>query len=69
MPTPVDSKDDPALYVSIQRAAQLCDVSTDTIRRLIARGELEAVRFSRQLIRVRRDSLEAYGRPIGGAGR
>lgn len=45
--------------VSIQQAAALLACSTDTIRRLIARGEIPSVRVGSKLIRVRRDYIDA----------
>ncbi len=54
-------------WISIARAAAEKSVSVKTIRRMIARGEIEARRFGPRLIRVNRASLENAGRPIGGA--
>lgn len=53
---------------TIQDAAQHYSLSTDTIRRMISRGEIEAKRFGPKLIRVNLESIEAAARPIiGGA--
>lgn len=52
---------------SIERAAALVDVTPRTIRNLIARNELAAVRLGPRLIRVDLDDLERALRPIGGA--
>lgn len=54
-------------WIPISRAAAARAVSTKTIRRMIARGEIEARRFGPRLIRVSLASLEQAGRPIGGA--
>lgn len=54
------------LAVSVDRAAAIKGVSTKTIRRMIARGEIEARRFGPRLIRVNLASLEQAGQPIGG---
>lgn len=50
-------------YYGIASAAAITDVSTDTIRRLIARGELKAAKFGGQ-IRIRVEDLEAAMRPV-----
>lgn len=49
-----DSKAD---YLSVSDAAALLDVHTDTVRRLIRSGKLEAVRIGR-IIRISRAVLE-----------
>lgn len=51
--------------VSLETAAELMDVSVKTLRRMIARGELRAVRFGSRLIRVRVADLEAATTPMG----
>jgi excisionase family DNA binding protein len=50
------SLDDQPPYVSVNRAAGLCDVHPLTIRSWIKRGLIEATRFGRT-VRVRRESL------------
>ncbi|MFC7789736.1 helix-turn-helix domain-containing protein [Microbacterium sp. MAHUQ-60] len=60
--TPTDLQE----WVSIEAAANLYDVSRDTIRRMISRGEIEAVRFGPRLIRVNIASIPAAVRSIGG---
>lgn len=52
---------------TIPQAAEHYQLSTDSIRRMIARGEIEAKRFGPRLIRVNLASIEASARPIGGA--
>lgn len=51
---------------TIPQAAKYYQLSTDTIRRMIARGEIEAKRFGPRLIRVNLASIEATARKIGG---
>lgn len=53
-------------WVPIAHAAAARAVSIKTIRRMIARGEIEARRFGPRLIRVSLASLEQAGQPIGG---
>lgn len=55
----------PSAWGTIQNAAEQLAVSSDTIRRMIARGEIEARRFGPRLIRVNLSSLESSARPIG----
>lgn len=51
--------------VTLKRTAKHLDVSERTARRLIASGDLRAVRIGKRLIRVERDSLLALARPVG----
>lgn len=51
-------------YVSIAQAADRLSVSTKSIRRYIARGELPAVKISGHLIRIPVTALDALGRPL-----
>ncbi|MFS0867447.1 helix-turn-helix transcriptional regulator [Microbacterium sp. 179-B 1A2 NHS] len=58
-------------WVPIEVAAKHYSLSTDTVRRMITRGEIEARRFGPRLIRVRLEDIVASARPlryIGGAG-
>ena len=48
----------PQRLVSLAEAAEILSVSTKTVRRYIAAGDLEAVRLGRRTIRVRLDSLD-----------
>lgn len=44
--------------VSLTEAAETLGVSTKTVRRYIADGDLDAVRLGRKLIRIKVDSLD-----------
>jgi excisionase family DNA binding protein len=48
----------PRRLISLAEAADALAVSTKTVRRYIAAGELDAVRLGRRTIRVRVDSLD-----------
>ncbi|MFN8192203.1 MAG: helix-turn-helix domain-containing protein [Nocardioidaceae bacterium] len=48
----------PRQLVTLGDAAEILAVSTKTVRRYIAAGELDAVRLGRRTIRVRVDSLD-----------
>ena len=48
----------PRRLITLAAAAEALAVSTKTVRRYIAAGELEAVRLGRRTIRVRVDSLD-----------
>jgi excisionase family DNA binding protein len=54
--------------VSITDAADALAVSTRTVRRYIADGQLEAVRLGRKTLRIKVDSIERFidARPVGG---
>jgi excisionase family DNA binding protein len=49
---------------TIAQVAQTYGVSTKTVRRLIARGDLHAYRFGSRLIRVDLNEAESLLRPI-----
>ncbi|MGW9184830.1 helix-turn-helix domain-containing protein [Agromyces sp. NPDC055661] len=51
-------------WLTIPEAAAIRAVSRQTIRRMIARGELEAERIGPRLIRVKRSSLDEAGTPF-----
>lgn len=53
--------------VSIGDAADALAVSTRTVRRYIADGQLEAVRLGRKTLRIKVDSIERFidARPVG----
>lgn len=55
-------------YLTIAQVADALSCSPDSIRRLIARGELRAYRFGR-LIRVASSDVGRAGRPITRLGR
>lgn len=50
--------------VTLDTAAELLSISKDTLRRMISRGEIEAVRIGPRLLRVRTESLFALGTPL-----
>lgn len=50
-------------YLSVQEAADRASVSTDTVRRMIASGQLKAYRFRGQ-IRIAIEDFQAAMRPI-----
>jgi excisionase family DNA binding protein len=52
------------LFVTVERAAYLMDCSKDTVRRMIARGELRARRMGPRLLRIEADSIREAGVPI-----
>lgn len=52
--------------VGLQAAADHAGVSTRTIRRWIASGELPAYRIGPKLIKVDLDAVDAMLKPIGG---
>ncbi|WP_100814366.1 helix-turn-helix domain-containing protein [Microbacterium lacus] len=49
---------------TLQAAAAAFQIHERTLRRMIARGEIEARRFGPRLIRVNLASIEAAGRPL-----
>ena len=53
--------------LSLSEAAEKLAVSTQTVRRYIAAGHLEAVRLGRRTIRVKAESIESFanGTPVG----
>ena len=51
--------------LSIRQAADYQGVSTDTIRRWIASGDLPAWRLGPKLIRIDRADLDALRQPLG----
>ncbi len=53
----------PPSYLSIDGTSQELGCSPDTVRRLIARGELKAYRVGR-LIRIRREDLNRALKPV-----
>ncbi|HEY3530386.1 MAG TPA: helix-turn-helix domain-containing protein [Nocardioides sp.] len=53
---------------SIPEAAEFYGCSTKTIRRMVARGDLRAVRVGPRMLRIDAAELEARLRPIPTAG-
>lgn len=51
-------------FISPAEAAARWDVSTDTIRRLIASGQITGYRLNNRIIRVNVDEVDAAFRPI-----
>lgn len=47
------------------QAAAYSGLSTSTLRRLIASGELEARRIGKRAVRIRQADLDALGTPLG----
>lgn len=53
--------------LTIAQAAEHLNVHKNTVRNLIKRGDLQAVRYGRNLIRIPAASLESLGTPyVGG---
>jgi len=52
-------------WASIDTVAAYLDVSTDTVRRMIRRKEIEARRFGPRLIRVDLNTLDSSGVKVG----
>ena len=50
--------------ITIAAAAEQLSVSTKTIRRLISRGELPALKIGGHLVRVPAAALNTLGRPV-----
>lgn len=49
---------------SIADAAEYLGCSTDTIRRMISRGELKAYRYAQRLIRIDPHEVESKRQPV-----
>ncbi|WP_244604016.1 helix-turn-helix transcriptional regulator [Mycobacterium attenuatum] len=52
--------------IGLQEAADRCGVTYRTIRRWVARGDLDAVRVGRRLLKVDSAAVDALMRPVGG---
>jgi excisionase family DNA binding protein len=48
----------PRRLVSLTQAAEILGVSTKSVRRYIAAGDLDAVRIGRRTIRIKTESLD-----------
>lgn len=55
-----------AEWGSIQTAMERFELSRDTVRRMISRGEIEAMKIGPRLIRVNLTSIMAAGRSLAG---
>jgi excisionase family DNA binding protein len=53
-----------AEFISVADATAELHVTQRFVRRLIADGELHAVKIGTRLVRIRRDDLEAALRPV-----
>lgn len=53
-------------WVSIGNAAEILDCSKDTIRNMIARGQLNAYRIG-HMIRIKRTDIQRIAKPIPSA--
>lgn len=51
-------------YLSVAEAASALSVSTKTVRRLIARGDLPAKRIGSRMIRIAIAALDGLGRDM-----
>lgn len=58
----MDTRSEP--LISIDEAAAHLGVSAKTVRRMISRGDLKAVRIGPRLIRIDAASLASAGRPL-----
>jgi excisionase family DNA binding protein len=64
--TPLNTGADPDQLLPLQQAAKETACSVSTLRNLISRGDLPALRFGPRLIRVRRRDLDAVLKPYQG---
>ncbi len=54
----------PARLLTMAEAAEWLNVSPDTVRRMIARGELQARRYGPRLIRIDPAEVQAASAPV-----
>lgn len=54
-------------YVKIAEAAEYLDVTTRTVRQMVADGRLTAYRSGSRLVRLDLNEIDAAMRPFGGA--
>ncbi|WP_028654858.1 helix-turn-helix domain-containing protein [Nocardioides sp. J54] len=50
--------------ISLKEAAEILDVSVETVRRWIAAGDLPAERIGKRLLKVNRSDVEALAQPV-----
>jgi len=50
----------PGQLLSVEAVAQKLDIGAVTVRRMIRRRELPAVRLSKNMVRIKQSDLEAY---------
>ncbi len=55
-----DTARNPGQLLSVETVAQRLDLGVVTIRRMIKRGELPAVRLGQNTVRIKQDDLEAF---------
>jgi excisionase family DNA binding protein len=65
-PASLSAGADPDQLLPLQQAAEETACSVSTLRNLISRGDLPALRFGPRLIRVRRRDLDAVLKPYQG---
>jgi excisionase family DNA binding protein len=51
-------------FLSVREVADVLNVTERFVRKLIAQGDLDAVRIGSRLVRIRRTDLDALLRPI-----
>ena len=59
-----DTRPPAVAWLSLRQAAAMYGISTDTIRRRVASGDLPAFRCGRRIIRVRAEDLSRLFREI-----
>lgn len=55
--------------LSLDQVAEILSCSRDTVRRMIARGEVPATRIGQRLIRIRQSDLNRAMKPVTSIGR
>lgn len=55
-------------YLSMETVAERLEMSVRSVRRLVASGDLRAVRIGKRALRIRERDVEAILRPIPTAG-
>ena len=54
-------------YMTMKETAQALHVSVDTVRTMIARGDIPARRIGPRAIRIPETALDAFGNPLTNA--